>query len=196
MKKCSGGERQRLRFALALLTDPELLILDEPTAGMDVRARHDFWDTMHAEADRGRTIVFATHFLPEAEDFADRIVLMREGRIHADGTPAELATGGSVTLTGRWVGGGDDPDAPARLAAALDLPQDAVQLEPQHLSPCRLRVRVPAGGSVTGDDVARHLLNERLVEDLAITHASLDDVFLSLTDAGQPAPSEPQESLA
>lgn len=79
VKKCSGGERQRLRFALALLTDPELLILDEPTAGMDVRARHDFWDTMHAEADRGRTIVFATHFLPEAEDFADRIVLMREG---------------------------------------------------------------------------------------------------------------------
>ena len=71
VKKCSGGERQRLRFALALLTDPELLILDEPTAGMDVRARHDFWDTMHAEADRGRTIVFATHFLPEAEDFAD-----------------------------------------------------------------------------------------------------------------------------
>ena len=121
VKKCSGGERQRLRFALALLTDPELLILDEPTAGMDVRARHDFWDTMHAEADRGRTIVFATHFLPEAEDFADRIVLMREGRIHADGTPAELATGGSVTLTGRWVGGGDDPDAPARLAADLSL---------------------------------------------------------------------------
>ena len=156
MKKCSGGERQRLRFALALLTDPELLILDEPTAGMDVRARHDFWDTMHAEADRGRTIVFATHFLPEAEDFADRIVLMREGRIHADGRPAELATGGSVTLTGRWAGGGDDPDALARLAAALDLPQDAVQLEPQHLSPGRLRVRVPAGGRVTGDDVARH----------------------------------------
>ena len=60
----------------------------------------------------------------------------------------------------------------------------------------RLRVRVPAGGRVTGDDVARHLLDERLVEDLAITHASLDDVFLSLTDAGQPAPSEPQESLA
>lgn len=196
VKKCSGGERQRLRFALALLTDPELLILDEPTAGMDVRARHDFWDTMHAEADRGRTIVFATHFLPEAEDFADRIVLMREGRIHADGTPAELATGGSVTLTGRWAGGGDDPDSPARLAAALSLPQDAVQLEPQHLSPGRLRVRVPAGGSVPGDDVARHLLNERLVEDLAITHASLDDVFLSLTDAGQPTPSEPQESLA
>ena len=89
-----------------------------------------------------------------------------------------------------------DPDALARLAAALDLPQDAVQLEPQHLSPGRLRVRVPAGGSVTGDDVARHLLNERLVEDLAITHASLDDVFLSLTDAGRPAPSEPQEALA
>ena len=57
-------------------------------------------------------------------------------------------------------------------------------------------MRVPGAGPVTGDDVARHLLNERLVEDLAITHASLDDVFLSLTDTGQPAPSEPQDSLA
>jgi ABC-2 type transport system ATP-binding protein len=64
--KCSGGEQQRLRFALALLPDPDLLVLDEPTAGMDVTARHDFWDAMHADAAAGRTVVFATHYLEEA----------------------------------------------------------------------------------------------------------------------------------
>lgn len=80
---CSGGEQQRLRFALALLADPDLLLLDEPTAGMDVEARQSFWAAMDAEADRGRTIVFATHHLQEAEDFARRTVLLAEGRIAA-----------------------------------------------------------------------------------------------------------------
>src|SRR5690625_5818192 len=65
---CSGGEQQRLRFALALLPDPDLLILDEPTTGMHVTARHEFWDTMHAEARRGRTIIFATHYLEERSE--------------------------------------------------------------------------------------------------------------------------------
>ena len=68
VRKCSGGEQQRLRFALALLTEPDLLLLDEPTAGMDVRARAEFWATMHTEAERGRTVVFATHYLQEADD--------------------------------------------------------------------------------------------------------------------------------
>ncbi|MDO5503743.1 MAG: ABC transporter ATP-binding protein, partial [Actinomycetia bacterium] len=85
VSKCSGGEQQRLRFALALLPEPELLILDEPTAGMDVTTRREFWSAMHAEAERGRTIIFATHYLEEASEFADRIVMMAEGRIVADG---------------------------------------------------------------------------------------------------------------
>src|SRR5690606_1128576 len=62
VSKCSGGEQQRLKFALALLPDPDLLILDEPTAGMDVNARREFWDTMRDDADSGRTVVFATHY--------------------------------------------------------------------------------------------------------------------------------------
>ena len=98
--KCSGGEQQRLRFALALLPDPDLLVLDEPTAGMDVGARRDFWDTMHADADAGRTVVFATHYLEEAETFAERIVLMARGRVVADGSTAEIrarASGRTVT---------------------------------------------------------------------------------------------------
>ena len=102
VSKCSGGEQQRLRFALALLPDPRLLVLDEPTAGMDVTARRDFWDTMHADASAGRTVVFATHYLEEADAFADRIVLIAGGRIVADGTTAEIrsrASGRTVSAT-------------------------------------------------------------------------------------------------
>src|SRR6476469_1687668 len=100
VSKCSGGEQQRLRFALALLPDPRLLVLDEPTAGMDVTARHEFWQTMHAEASAGRTVVFATHYLEEADAFADRIVLVAGGRVVADGPTAEIrarASGRTVT---------------------------------------------------------------------------------------------------
>ena len=97
--KCSGGEQQRLRFALALLPDPALMALDEPTAGMDVEGRRDFWSAIRRDAERGRTVLFATHYLEEADAYADRIILLRQGRIVADGTAAEvrnLSTGRSV----------------------------------------------------------------------------------------------------
>ena len=100
--KCSGGEQQRLRFAMALLSDPELLILDEPTTGMDVEGRRDFWAAIRQDAARGRTVLFATHYLEEADAYADRIVLMRHGRIVADGTAAEIkamASGRTVRAT-------------------------------------------------------------------------------------------------
>ena len=86
--KCSGGEQQRLRFALALLPDPRVLVLDEPTVGMDVPGRHEFWRAALAEA--GRTVVFATHYLDEAEAHADRIVLVGHGRVVADGSADEV----------------------------------------------------------------------------------------------------------
>lgn len=88
--QCSGGEQQRLRFALALVPDPDVIILDEPTTGMDVAARHFFWDTMRADAATGRTIVFATHYLAEADEFAERTVLMAKGRVVADGPTADV----------------------------------------------------------------------------------------------------------
>jgi ABC-type sugar transport system ATPase subunit len=88
--KCSGGEQQRLRFALALLPDPALMVLDEPTAGMDVEGRRDFWNAIRQDAKRGRTVLFATHYLEEADAYADRIVLLRRGHIVADGTAAEV----------------------------------------------------------------------------------------------------------
>src|SRR4051794_6892406 len=100
--KASGGQQQRLRFALALLSDPDLLILDEPTTGMDVQGRRDFWSAIRSDAARGRTTVFATHYLEEADAYADRIVLVRHGRVVADGTAAEIkamASGRTVRAT-------------------------------------------------------------------------------------------------
>ena len=114
--KCSGGEQQRLRFALALLPDPALMALDEPTSGMDVEGRRDFWSAIRRDAEQGRTVLFATHYLEEADAYADRIILLRQGRVVADGTAAEvrnLSSGRSVraSLAGCRPG---HPFAPAR----------------------------------------------------------------------------------
>ncbi len=88
--KLSGGQAQRVRFAAALVGDPDLLVLDEPTAGIDVEGRREFWQAMRAVAERGKTILFATHYLEEADAYADRIVLMARGRIVADGPATEI----------------------------------------------------------------------------------------------------------
>ena len=112
---CSGGEQQRLRFAMALVSDPALLILDEPTTGMDVEARRSFWNAIRTDAARGRTVMFATHYLEEADEYADRIVLMSRGQIVADGTTAEIKN----LVSGRVVQA-TIPDAD--LAALASLP--------------------------------------------------------------------------
>jgi ABC-2 type transport system ATP-binding protein len=97
--KLSGGQTQRLRFALAIVSNPDLLILDEPTVALDVEARRDFWLTMRGFASRGKTVVFATHYLEEADAYADRIILMARGRIVADGPATEIkATVGLRTI--------------------------------------------------------------------------------------------------
>jgi ABC-2 type transport system ATP-binding protein len=88
--KLSGGQAQRVRFAAALVSDADLLMLDEPTAGMDVEGRRDFWLTIRSVVERGKTVVFATHYLEEADAYADRIVLMARGRIIADGPATEI----------------------------------------------------------------------------------------------------------
>jgi ABC-2 type transport system ATP-binding protein len=88
--KLSGGQARRVRFAAALVGDPDLLVLDEPTAGIDVEGRIEFWQAMRAVAERGKTILFATHYLEEADANADRIVLMARGRIVADGPGTEI----------------------------------------------------------------------------------------------------------
>jgi ABC-2 type transport system ATP-binding protein len=88
--RLSGGQAQRVRFAAAIAGDPLLLVLDEPTAAMDVQARRNFWRQIHAFAGRGRTVLFATHYLHEADDAADRVVVIAAGRKVADGPPAAI----------------------------------------------------------------------------------------------------------
>jgi ABC-type multidrug transport system ATPase subunit len=174
VRKCSGGQQQRLRFALALLPDPALMVLDEPTAGMDVEGRRDFWGAIRRDADRGRTVLFATHYLEEADAYADRIVLLRRGRIVADGTASEvrsLSTGRSVRAT---LPGADE-------AALRGLPGvRSVEIRGD-------RVIVQTTES---DSVARHLLTATNARDVEIVAHNLEDAFLALTGDGTSAPQE------
>jgi ABC-2 type transport system ATP-binding protein len=98
-QKLSGGQSQRVRFAVALVSNPDLLVLDEPTVAMDVEARREFWATMRRFTESGRTVIFATHYLEEADAYADRIILMAHGDIVADGPSTEIkATVGMRTI--------------------------------------------------------------------------------------------------
>src|SRR6478752_2052790 len=97
--KLSGGQTQRLRFAIGIVGNPDLLVLDEPTVAMDVEARRDFWATMRHFTTGGKTVLFATHYLEEADAYADRIILMSRGRVVADGPSTEIkATVGLRTI--------------------------------------------------------------------------------------------------
>src|SRR3954468_13985913 len=169
VSKCSGGEQQRLRFALALLPDPRLLVLDEPTAGMDVTARRDFWETMHADASAGRTVVFATHYLEEADAFADRIVLIAGGRIVADGPTDEIRSRAS----GRTVSATLPVGSLAATVARLLREPGVVSVDERGA-----RVVVTASDS---DAVARLLLGELGGTDLEIVSAGLERAFMALT---------------
>ncbi|GAA2131262.1 ABC transporter ATP-binding protein [Kitasatospora kazusensis] len=98
--KLSGGQEQRVRFALAVAGANDLIVLDEPTTGMDVSVRRQFWATMRAQADAGRTVLFATHYLEEADSIADRVLVLHKGRLIADGTSAEIkAKAGARRIT-------------------------------------------------------------------------------------------------
>jgi ABC-2 type transport system ATP-binding protein len=170
--KCSGGQQQRLRFALALLPDPALMVLDEPTAGMDVEGRRDFWTAIRRDAERGRTVLFATHYLEEADAYADRIILLRQGRIVADGTAAEvrsLSTGRSVRAT--------LPDADEAALRALP------GVRTVEIRGDRVIVQTTESDSVT-----RYLLTDTKAHDLEIVAHNLEDAFLALTgdDVAQP----------
>jgi ABC-2 type transport system ATP-binding protein len=90
VRKLSGGQRRRLDFGLALVGDPELIFLDEPTTGFDPAARRNAWETIRSLRELGKTILLTTHYLDEAEQLSDRVAVLREGRIVATGTPAEL----------------------------------------------------------------------------------------------------------
>ncbi|MFC8085107.1 ABC transporter ATP-binding protein [Streptomyces sp. NPDC057340] len=118
--KLSGGQAQRVRFALATAGDSDLIVLDEPTTGMDVTARQAFWATMREQADQGRTVLFATHYLEEADAIADRVIVLHRGRLLADGTAAEIkARAGARRISFELDGG---PDGTVDEAALRALP--------------------------------------------------------------------------
>src|SRR3954469_21498516 len=163
--KCSGGEQQRLRFAMALLSDPALLLLDEPTTGMDVEGRRAFWSAIRADAEKGRTVLFATHYLEEADQYADRIVLISHGRIVADGTGSQvkaLAAGRTVRATLADAGRYGLAELPG--VESVDIRGEAVYVHAKDT-----------------DVVARHLLTQTPAHDLEITARGLEEAFLSLT---------------
>ena len=164
--KCSGGEQQRVRFALALVGNPQILLLDEPTAGMDAQARHEFWSTMHRQADQGRTIVFATHFLEEADNFAERIILLHEGKLRADAKATELREqSGKRIVEAKFDG----------------TPLNAKELPTvTEVSLSNGYVRMTTRDS---DVLANYLLNHTSAHDLTIRTHSLEDAFLALTSS-------------
>jgi ABC-2 type transport system ATP-binding protein len=171
--KLSGGEAQRVRFALALLPDPEVILLDEPTVAMDVETRRRFWERMRHVAADGRTIVFATHYLEEADQQAGRVVVMDSGRIVADGTGREIKArigGRAITMA---VADPGRADGLARLdgVTAVDLLEDGRLRLATSDSDATLRALFADGGPGAGG----------LVHDVGVSTPSLEDAFLELT---------------
>ncbi|TDP98747.1 MULTISPECIES: ABC transporter ATP-binding protein [unclassified Leifsonia] len=172
VSKLSGGQLQRARFAVAVVCDPDLLFLDEPTAAMDVEARRTFWQSMREFTDAGRTVVFATHYLDEADEYADRIVMMARGRIVADGTPAEVkavVSGRRIRATAAF------PETGAGTAALNALPG---------VRSAERRGDVLTLVSDDSDATLRALLaTHHDIHDIEVTAHTMDEAFLALTEA-------------
>ena len=134
----SGGQQRRLDFALALIGDPEVMFLDEPTTGFDPEARRNAWETVRSLRDLGKTILLTTHYLDEAQALADRVAIIKDGSILAEGRPADLGVGSAARYRVRWTANGrpvvHETDDPTRLlheatAAALARGESLVGLE-------------------------------------------------------------------
>jgi ABC-2 type transport system ATP-binding protein len=177
IKGLSGGQKQRVRFAMAIISQPDLIVLDEPTTGMDVESRRDFWASMHAETARGRTVLFATHYLEEADAYADRVVLMRNGKVVADGTAAQIKASVSGRTIRATVPGAD-------LAALASLPG---------VRNVETRGEVVLLQCANSDDTLRYLLDNTAAHDIEVTSADLEDAVLAIS-AG--SATQEQESLA
>ncbi len=163
--KLSGGQQQRLRFAMSLLPDPDLLVLDEPTTGMDVTGRRDFWRTIREDSERGRTILFATHYLEEADAYADRVVLISQGRIVADGTAAEIKAMASGRTVRATLGGASRWDLSALPGVTgVEVRGDTVLIH-----------------TADSDAVARYLLVQTSARNLEIEARGIEDAFIALT---------------
>ncbi|HLQ61172.1 MAG TPA: ABC transporter ATP-binding protein [Candidatus Acidoferrales bacterium] len=172
VKDLSGGQRQRLYFALAIAGDPEVLFLDEPTVGLDVEGRRRFLDSIREFAESGKTIVLTTHYLEEADQLAERILVVDRGRLIADASPAQL----KATVAGKRVSFASDH----RLTEAelQGLAVHAFELQDHEV---RLYTNEP-------EAVLRELFRRGIdVHDLEVAGADLEEAFVSLTRHQEPA---------
>lgn len=162
----SGGQSQRVRFALAIAGDPEVVFLDEPTAAMDVDARRTFWLMIRSLGDEGRTIVFATHHLAEADQVADRVVVLNHGQVVADGPGATL----KAAVTSRQV------------RFVVDRPDAAVLDTLDGVTDVVVRGTTVALDSLDADASIRALVRAGVeFRDLEVTGAGLEEAFIALT---------------
>jgi len=168
--KLSGGQAQRVRFAAALVGDPDLLLLDEPTASIDVEGRRAFWHAMRAVTNQGKTVLFATHYLEEADDYADRIVLLAQGQLVADGPATEIKAQ-AVSRTIRATLAGVDVPALGSMPGVRSAERhgDAVVL------------------SCADADAALRALLQRYPDarDIEVRGGSLEEAFMELTAADE-----------
>jgi ABC-2 type transport system ATP-binding protein len=173
--KLSGGQVQRVRFAIALVANPDLLLLDEPTAAIDVEGRRDFWAAIREVASKGKTVIFATHYLEEADAYADRIVLLARGRIVADGPATEI----KGKVSGRTIRATLPGAAPGLLTALPGVTSADLHGETAMLS---------CGDS----DAALRALLARFpaARDIEVTGAGIEEAFMALTtdDSDNPVP--------
>ncbi|MWA00191.1 ATP-binding cassette domain-containing protein [Actinomadura sp. LD22] len=163
----SGGQAQRVRFAIAMAGAPDLIVLDEPTAGLDIEARRELWAAVRGYAEKGGTVLFSTHYLEEADDHADRIVVLDRGRVVADGTSESIKR----RVPGRTVS--FDLAGPA---PSLDVLPGVVSSE---VSGGRARLH-----TTDSDATVLALAEAGCVRNLEVTGARLEEAFLTLTHAG------------
>jgi ABC-2 type transport system ATP-binding protein len=179
-RRLSGGQQQRLGLAMAVVGRPEVVFVDEPTAGMDPLARRTTWELLEELRRDGVTVVLTTHYMDEAERLADRIHIIDQGRMIASGSPAELTRGGTATI--RLVVTKPFPDgAPASLQAALGPDVDVTPI-----SEISLLIAGPADSTTLATVAAWCEQQGVLPESLNLGQRNLEDVFLEITGRGLP----------
>ncbi|SEL11880.1 ABC transporter ATP-binding protein [Haloferax larsenii] len=172
----SGGMKRRFMLARALITDPDLLILDEPTAGVDVQLRHELWETITDLNDRGTTILLTTHYIEEAERLCDEVAILDSGRVLEVASPDELMDRGTDDIVVQL----RDPPTAVPDFAADDDRVDAVELDGS-----RLVVTAQQGGLVAPDVVQALDRDGHEIVDLEISRTSLEEVFVEMTRQGE-----------
>jgi ABC-2 type transport system ATP-binding protein len=177
-RRLSGGQQQRLGLAMAVVGRPEVVFVDEPTAGMDPLARRTTWELLEELRHDGVTVVLTTHYMDEAERLADHIHIIDQGRMIASGTPLELTRGGTATI--RLVVTKPFPDgAPASLQAAL-----GPQITVTPINDVSLLIAGPADSTTLATVAAWCEAQDVLPESLNLGQRNLEDVFLEITGRG------------